>query len=82
MICAIAAIFQDAYPDVANVHIVFSSAILEETDREVYEKLRQLLNTNVTLHVGTASLQNVRKKDLVILDEADWHLFDDLCDLP
>ena len=29
-----------------------------------------------------SSLEQMKKSDLLILDECDWHAFDDLCDLP
>ena len=83
MICAIATIFQDVHRNVKNVHIVFSSKILYETDQEVLTNLKSLLSSvNVRLYIGTASLKDVGTNDLVLLDEADWHLFDDLCLLP
>ena len=42
-----------------------------------------LLNIQVHTSVGIdETVMNMTKDDLLILDEADWHLLDQICDLP
>ena len=49
----------------------------------MYEKMARLLNIQVHTSVGIdLVLDGMTKDDLLILDEADWHLLDQICDLP
>ena len=49
----------------------------------MYEKMARLLNIQVHTLVGIdLALDGMTKDDLLILDEADWHLLDQICDLP
>ncbi len=51
-----------------------------KTDAQVYTDLGLLLDgVEVVLTVGIDSVTFDSKSDLLILDEADWHLFDDIC---
>ena len=45
--------------------------------------MASLLHINVHTSVGfDESVMNMTKDDLLILDEADWHLLDKIIDLP
>ena len=49
----------------------------------MYEKMARLLNIQVRTSVGIdATVMKMTKDDLLILDEADWHLLDQISDLP
>ena len=49
----------------------------------MYEKMARLLNIQVHTLVGIdETVMSMTKDDLLILDEADWHLLDKICDLP
>ena len=66
-----------------KVCIAFPSRILLETDREVYEKLKTVLNLEIHLSVGfDEQVQSMTKNDLLILDEGDQLLLYDMLELP
>ena len=49
----------------------------------MYEKMERLLNIQVHTSVGiNETVMEMTKDDLLILDEADWHLLDQISDLP
>ena len=49
----------------------------------MYEKMVSLLNIQVHTSVGIDNtVKEMTKDDLLILDEADWHLLDKISDLP
>ena len=69
--------------DLRAVYIAFSSPILLKTDQAVYEKLQLTLQLPIHLTVGFDDVvERLTKADLLILDEADYHLLDELKDLP
>ena len=75
--CAIAALFS-MFKDKTCIRIAFSSDILHKKDRKAYEILSDILpKTKFELSVGTKDV-SFDEEDLLILDEADWHLFDDI----
>ena len=81
MICAIAAIYARIKREFPCIWVVFSSKILQETDRRVYDQLSDVLEGQIVIKtaVGVQSITNqVDKQDLIILDEGDWHLFDNI----
>ena len=49
----------------------------------MYKTMARLLNIEVHTSVGIdETVMNMTKDDLLILDEADWHLLDQISDLP
>ena len=80
VVCAIATIFKKVKKSVKRIFITFPSEILMKTDKVVYERLNDILGSDleIKLSVGTSTL-DMNSHDLLILDEADWHLFDDIC---
>ena len=80
VVSSIAVIFAKVLKNVDRIYIAFSSDKLLESDQEVYKKLKSALPIEVILVVGTENLADkIGMKDLLILDEADWHLYDDIC---
>ena len=62
------------YTSPETVHVVFSSDILLQTDKAIYDKIKLLaIQINPVVGVHAAS---IKKNDIVILDEGDWHLLD------
>ena len=62
------------YPSPETVHVVFSSDILLQTDKAIYDKVKLLgIQINPVVGVHAAS---IKKNDIVILDEGDRHLLD------
>ena len=84
IIVAFTIIMKNAYKkDLNAIYIAFPSQILLDTDKDVYVKLNQTLQIDVHLTVGIdAVTSKMTKKDLLILDEADWHLLDEIQDIP
>ena len=91
VVCAIATIFKKVLScstgrrkksdkrAVKRIYICFSSEILMDTDQEVYDILNDLLSDiEIVMTVGTKDIE-ATPEDLIILDEGDWHLFDDIC---
>ena len=69
--------------DLEEIYIAFSSESLLDTDAELYEDMASALKMPVHCSVGMDYAEkNMTKKDLLILDEADWHLLDQRRDMP
>lgn len=71
----------------AKIVIGFSSKILLKTDEKLYTNLSLLLGITFELCVGMSEIiKHTKPVDMLIMDEADYLLFDDLCttddDLP
>lgn len=71
----------------AKIVIGFSSKILLKTDEQLYTNLSIVLKINFKLCVGMSEIiKHTQPVDTLIMDEADYLLFDDLCttddDLP
>ena len=80
VVCAIATLFKKVRKSVNRIFICFSSDILHETDKQVYASLNQLHDIEIKLVVGMKNVaEQIGPEDLLILDEADYHLFDDVC---
>ena len=79
VVCAIATLFKKVRKSVNRIFICFSSDILHETDKQVYASLNQLHDIEIKLVVGMKNVaEQIGPEDLLILDEADYHLFDDV----
>ena len=81
ILAAIAVICREKTAKTSTIHIAFSSKILMETDEEIYKLLGKALGGNILLSVGIDH-SKVKKDDVLILDEADWHLLDSCSKLP
>lgn len=58
-----------------DIHVVFSSDILLQTDQDNFMKISAFFERKIHLHVGMNELK-LTKNDLLILDEADYILLD------
>ena len=67
-----------------GIFVAFSSETLRQTDKVLYDKLGRILpNCHIHTSVGFDTvIDTMTKDDLLILDEGDWHLLDQCCDLP
>ena len=76
-------IAKSTFKKLNSIYIAFSSKTLLETDQAVYKSLSILLGIKIHLSIGIdEATQKMLRTDLLILDEADWHLFDKLSNLP
>ena len=84
IIASIVTIFLKSFKKGVNtVYVAFASEILRETDKAVYADLQTSLCVDVVLTIGIdEAMSSMTKNDLLILDEADWHLLDERKDLP
>ena len=81
IIAALAVIMHKKYKKkgLGKICIAFSSKILLDTDEQVYTILSAILGLKVHLSIDFDDVvKNMDKNDLLILDEADWHLLDQL----
>ena len=63
-----------------RIFVCFSSSILYETDKKVYSDLNHFLAIKIVPVVGLEKAAGeMTSQDLLIFDEADYHLFDDVC---
>ena len=63
---------------------MFSSEVLFNTDKEVYESLKRLLpDKQIEIQIGIDSdkIKKLGKADYLVIDEADDLILDKLCDL-
>ena len=77
VVCALAALFASYRKTITKIFICFTSEILLETDKEIYDHLNDSSPIKIVRVVGLDSVTD--SNALVILDEADHHVFDVLC---
>ena len=80
VVCAIVTLFEKVRKGVNLIFIIFSSDILHETYKQVYASSNQLLDIEIKLAIGIKNVaEQIGPEDLLILDDADYYLFDDVC---
>ena len=84
IIADIAIIAYLQYKNLGKIYIVFSSEILRDSDRQVYDNLKRFMpNAEVELYVGMeGAVKVMQSNDLMIIDEADYQLIDLLNEMP